>query len=463
MVFTEASALCLKSRYPWLLRRQVELTKTPIEQFHSALRAGDVEAVAGLLAAHADVRAVVNAPMGPFGQRPVASARKQPALVDVLIAHGADLNLKSAWWAGPFGILEYDITPAEAAPLIARGALVDIFAAAHLGMSDRVRELLEGDPALAFARGGDGKTALHCARTVDIAERLVACSAHIDARDVDHESTPAQYLVRDAPDVARWLVDRGAWFDIFLAVGLRDARLVERCLRDDPEALAHRTWNGKYTAVHQGRASTPEEIGDHRGDIYRWVFGHNVSALDVARMLGFEEVREQLLQHASPAERLLAACAAADRDAAAATVAEHPSLVASLSVEQLRLLPDRAHANDTAAVSLMLDLGFDARVTGPSQWEAIRWAGFHGNPEMTRRLLRHDPPLDTPDRSYGGTLLGNCLYGALHGWSCHTARCDYASTVRLLIDAGEKVKPGFLPTGLEDVDAVLREHLAGTQ
>jgi ankyrin repeat protein len=451
-VFRKPAHCASKSRYP-----EATLPTTPIEQFHSALQAGDVEGVATLLAAHADVRAAVNAPMGPFGQRPIASVKKQPPLVDVLIAHGADLNLKSAWWAGPFGILEYDITPAEAAPLIARGAIVDIFAAAHLGMGDRVRELLEGDPALAFARGGDGKTALHCARTVDIAERLVAGGAHIDARDVDHESTPAQYLVRDAPDVARWLVDRGAWFDIFLAVGLRDARLVERCLRDDPDALAHRTWNGKYTTVHKGRASTPEEIGDHRGDIYRWVFGHNVSALDAARMLGFDEVREQLLRRASPAERLLAACAAADRDAAGAAVAEHPSLVASLSVEQLRLLPDRAHANDTAAVSLMLDLGFDARVTGPSNWEAIRWAAFHGNPEMMRRLLRHDPPLNTPDRSYGGTLLGNCLYGALHGWSCDTGPRDYASTVRLLIDAGERVKPGTLPTGLDDVDAVLRD------
>ena len=380
-------------------------------------------------------------------------------MIDVLIAHGADLNLKSAWWAGPFGILEHDLTPEEAAPLIARGAVVDIFAAAHLGMIDRVRELLDGDPALVAARGGDGKTALHCARTVAIADLLVARGAQIDARDVDHESTAAQYLVRDAPDVARWLVDRGAWFDIFLAVGLRDASLVDRCLRDDPGALAHRTWKGTYTTVHKGRASTPEEIGDHRGDIYRWVFGHNVSAIDAARILGFDDIREQLLRHASPAERLLAACAAAERDVAMAIVTETPSVVASLSPEQQRLLPDRAHANDTAAVSLMLDLGFDARVTGPEQWEAIRWAGFHGNAEMTRLLVRHDPPTNTPDRSYGGTILGNCLYGAQHGWSCDSSPCDYAATVRLLIEAGEKVKPGFLPTGLDDIDAILRAQL----
>ena len=55
---------------------------------------------------------------------------------------------------------------------------------------------------------------------------------------------------------------------------------------------------------------------------------------------------------------------------------------------------------------------------------------------MTRALLRHTPPINVPDPSYGGTLLGNCLYGALHGWGCDTG--DFATTVRLLIEAGER-------------------------
>jgi hypothetical protein len=78
---------------------------------------------------------------------------------------------------------------------------------------------------------------------------------------------------------------------------------------------------------------------------------------------------------------------------------------------------------------------------------------------MTRRLLKHDPPINVPDRSYGGTPLDNCLYGALHGWSCDSADCDYPTTVRLLLEAGERVNPAYLPTGVDEVDAVLREHL----
>jgi ankyrin repeat protein len=442
------------------MKHKIEsLTITPVEQFMNAVREGDVPRVRQLLESHADVRAAVNAPIGHFGGRPVMAARKNLPLIDLLLEYGADLNLKSDWWAGPFGLLEHGCTLAEAAPLIARGCRVDVFAAAHLGMFDHLRRLVDVDPSLVHARGGDGKTPLHCASTVEIAAHLLDRGADIDARDVDHESTPAQYLVRDAPDVTRLLVQRGAWIDIFIAIGLRDRALVDRCLREDPEALDHRIWHGKYTVVHNGeRASTREEIGDHRGDVYRWVFGHNASALDVAIALGYDEIVEQLQRHASPAQRLLAACAKADRAAAAAVVASHPNVVAGLTNEQKKLIVDKAHANDTAAVELMLDLGFDPLARGVDGWEPIRWAAFHGNAKLVKQLLAHNPPLNVPDPSYGGTSLGQCLYGAMHGWSCEAG--DFATTVRLLLEAGERADPTDLPTGRDDVDAVLREHFS---
>jgi Ankyrin repeat len=435
------------------------LTKTPVEQFLIALHAGDVERVRLLLDQRADVRAAVNEPISSFDSRPVASAKKNLPLLDVLLAHGADLNLKSAWWAGGFGLLEYDCTPEEAAPLIERGAAVDIFAAAHLGMFDRLRELVDRDPSLVHARGGDGKTPLHCARTVEVARYLVDRGANINARDVDHESMPAQYLVREAPDVARVLVERGAWFDIFIAVGLRDAVLVERCVRDDSDALDHRTWHGKYTVAHNGkRAATLEEIGDRRGDIYRWVFGHNLSSIDVAVRIGYGDIVELLLRHASPAQRLLAACAVGDRVAAEAVVAGHPNVVAKLSSDQMRLFADRAHANDGAAVALMLDLGFDPLARGVDGWEAIRWGAFHGNAEMVKGLLAHDAPIGVPDPTYGGTPLGQCLYGSLHGWQRDSG--DFVTTVRLLLEAGERPDPAHLPIGRDDIDTLLRDYLA---
>src|SRR5262245_38546785 len=118
-----------------LRRKILSLTKTPLEQFHAALRAGDAFHVRALLEAPANVRAAVNHPVpDTFGARPVSLVAKKLDALDVLLEYGADLNLKSNWKPGPFGLLEYNITPEEAAPLITRGAIVDIFAAAHLGM-----------------------------------------------------------------------------------------------------------------------------------------------------------------------------------------------------------------------------------------------------------------------------------------------------------------------------------------
>ena len=432
------------------------MTGSPIEQFRRAVCDGDAEQVRALLAAHADVRAAVNDPMPGFGSRPVAMARKNLALLDVLIEYGADLNVKSSWWAGGFGLLE-ECSPGEAPALIERGAIVDVFAAAHLGMFDRLRSLVDADPSLVHARGGDGKTPLHWAATVDIARYLLDHGADSEARDVDHESTAAQYLVRDAPDVTRSLIDRGASVDIFMAVGLRDAALVERCLRDDPEALDHRTWHGRYSVAHNGsRPATREEIGHRRGDIYRWVFGHNLSALDAAAQLGYDDITNLLLAHATPVQRLLAACVRADRAAAEALLSQQPDLIGRLTPDQQRLVADRAHANDTAGVALMLDLGFDPLVPGVDDAEAIRWAAFQGNAELTRRLLAHNPPIGVRDRRYNGTLLGWCIYGALHGWRRTTG--DFAATARLLLNAGEQVDPSTLPTGRADLDAALRCH-----
>lgn len=434
-------------------------TPTPVEQFLSALNAGDIDSVRRLLREREDVRAAVNAPISHFKSRPVERAKKNLPLLDVLLAHGADLNLKSEWWAGGFGVLEYDCTPDEAAPLVARGAIVDVFAASHLSMFDRLKDLVDRDPALIAARGGDGKTALHCAQTVEVARYLIDRGAGIDVRDVDHESTPAQYLVREAPDVVRLLVERGAWFDIFIAIGLRDAALVERCLRGDFEALDHRAGQGLYSVAHKNdRPATAEEIGPRRGDIYRWVFGHNVSAIEAAVSVGDRAIVAQLFNHASPAQRILAACASADRAAAQGIVGAHPGIVETLSGDQMRLLSYRAYANDTAAVSLMLDLGFDPLARGSDGWEALRWAAFHGNAGMVSLLLGHAPPINVPDPTYGGTVLGQCLYGSLHGWTRNTG--DFATTVRLLLEAGERLDPAVVPIGREDVDAALRDYLS---
>ena len=79
-------------------------------------------------------------------------------------------------------------------------------------------------------RGGDGKTPLHFARTIEVASYLLDHGADIDARDIDHESTPAQYMLDHRVEVARYLVQKGCRTDILLAAAVGDVDRVRACL-----------------------------------------------------------------------------------------------------------------------------------------------------------------------------------------------------------------------------------------
>jgi len=135
----------------------------------------------------------------------------------------------------------------------------------------------------------------------------------------------------------------------------------------------------------------------------------------------------------------------------------HPDLVASLRPDEMRVIADKAADSNTAAVALMLDLGFDQRVAGHDHGDALHWAAFHGNTDMMRALLQRDPPIGVRDSRYSRTPLHWCHDGAVEGWAKDRGG-DYPTTIRLLVDAGETFEPSILPTGRDDVDAVLREH-----
>ena len=83
------------------------------------------------------------------------------------------------------------------------------------------------------AKGIDRRTPLHCAGTVAVAALLLDHGARIDARDEDHDSTPAQWRIGESPDIARFLLDRGAKADIFLAAALGDLALAKSLITAD--------------------------------------------------------------------------------------------------------------------------------------------------------------------------------------------------------------------------------------
>lgn len=114
--------------------------------------------------------------------------------------------------------------PELTATLTARGARPDLFDAATVGDVDRLRELLDADPAAANAQSGDGFTALHLAAFFGhpkVAELLLARGA--DPRAVAANATAVEPLHSAAAGghevIAHLLIDRGADVDAAQAGG----------------------------------------------------------------------------------------------------------------------------------------------------------------------------------------------------------------------------------------------------
>src|ERR1700753_2126445 len=167
------------------LKAQVlALSDDPVEALTAAIKANDGALVRQVLTRYPVLKSTLNEPLPNYSfDTPaiVAAVQKDNRdMIDALLDAGADINARSRWWAGGFGVL--DSSSEELTPyLIQRGAYVDIHAAARPGMLERVKELVEGNPALVHARGGDGQTPLHFASSVDIAGYLLDHGADIDA------------------------------------------------------------------------------------------------------------------------------------------------------------------------------------------------------------------------------------------------------------------------------------------
>ena len=129
------------------MKRKIDsLSKSPLEQFDIAVREGDAELASEILERHPDVRALINEPRFDFDSPAIHQARRTLALVDVLLRHGADINARSTWWAGGFGILESNLTLEQALPLISRGARITPLGGRRAGIIRRT-QVVPPDPS----------------------------------------------------------------------------------------------------------------------------------------------------------------------------------------------------------------------------------------------------------------------------------------------------------------------------
>jgi ankyrin repeat protein len=336
--------------------------------------------------------------------------------------------------------------------LVERGAPLSIHAAAGFGFVDAMKSLLDADPDLVRAKGGDGCTALHFARNVTTARFLLERGAEIDARDEDHDSTPAQWRIGSAPEVSRLLLEQGARADIFLAAALGDQPLAERLIGENPACVAYRI--GRLTEFppigHRGRG----------GSILQWTLAFNSYSHQIALLKGHPEMFHLLERNSDPQTRLLVYCTLARREEALAIASQYPGLVAGLPTLDLELLPRYCWETNLnyEAVRLMLDVGFPIAQTESSHgYSPLHNAAWAGNAALVDLLLSRGHPVDMVDPRYKSTALGyafhDCLVEKRH------PEGDFPQVIELLLKAGSPWDRTNYPTGNEQVDRVLSRYL----
>jgi ankyrin repeat protein len=381
------------------------------EAFKAAVERGDADGVRRLFAEHPELAGDVDAPWFAFDSPAIvhAAGMKNRALLDALIDVGADVDARSAWANGPYSALhrlvdgQTEESLALAEHLLARGATLDPHAAAGLGRTEALAAMLDREPGRVSEPGPDGATPLHLARNRETADLLLRRGAELDQRCVDHRSTPAQWALGDRPEVARFLVDRGARTDLFMAAVFDDLGMARALVEQDPAAISVRLGTGTPQA-HLGL-----------GDKYYWSLGFADTPLEVARRRGSASVYAFLLERSPAATQLVQASRRGDLAAIERLLGADGSLLEGLDqATRCQLL-----CGELEAVRRFLDAGVDPNVRDDDLGGTpLHWAAWENRPGHVELLLARGADRTMRDRRFGGTP---------QGWASHAGHEELAA------------------------------------
>ena len=262
----------------------------PRAEYIEAVNNGDAERVKTVLADNDALREFIDAPWFAFDAPAIvfAAASGNRELIKVLLDAGADIDVKSNWWAGGTSALQHtagamlSYNRELAEYLIEQGATIDAHAAAGLDMSDTLATLIRENPDVVNAPGSDGMSPLHFAATPRIAELLLQNGADINLRDRDHNGTPAQWTMRRRAEVCRYLLEQGAEADVVLYCAMGDVERAKAEFQNNPELLNLRI-NVKspkgYVIPNLDSQQTHEVPGGH---VYAYQVGPTMPLLEIA-------------------------------------------------------------------------------------------------------------------------------------------------------------------------------------
>ena len=265
------------------------------ETFITAVQDEDVDTVRHLLATDKTLATQIDAPWFSFDAPAIvfAAASGNRELIKVLLDAGADVDVKSSWWAGGTSalhhatgsILNYDKELAEY--LIEQGATIDAHAAAGLDMYEKLGELIREDSEVVNALGCDGMSPLHFAATPRIADLLITHGADINLRDRDHYGTAAQWTMRRRPEVCCYLLEQGAEVDIVLYCVMGDVERARAEFQKNPELLKLRinvkSPKGYVIPTLKSPDSDSKQTDDvPGGHVYAYQVGPTMPLLEIA-------------------------------------------------------------------------------------------------------------------------------------------------------------------------------------
>lgn len=160
----------------------------------------------------------------------------------------------------------------------------------------------------------------------------------------------------------------------------------------------------------------------------------------LATAVGRTEIAELLYGHgatdnATSIDRFLSACRRADHAEAQRQLGNDPGLLDRLTGDERAAIIGAAEVGDTAAVTLMLDLGFPLETHGDNGATALHTAAYAGSAGTVQILLDRGADIEARDATWNSTPLEWAAVGS--GERPTTAPDpDWPRTVRILLENG---------------------------